>query len=107
MGLDSMAGWIWPYRTHVAQPCAIEFAVTVRNPLATDTVLRLRLSGPEGWEGSTAEVPAGAREEVTAAMSVTADGPGRRRAIVVELSAGEQPFGQVLEALVTVGGAEF
>jgi glyoxylase-like metal-dependent hydrolase (beta-lactamase superfamily II) len=107
LGLDSMAGWIWPYRVHVEQAGTIELAVTVRNPLPSDTVLGLRLSGPEGWEGSTAEVPARAREEVTVAMTVTASGPARRRPVVVELSAGGRPFGQLLEALVSVGGSEF
>lgn len=106
-GLDSMAGWIWPYRVHLPEVREIDFAVTVRNPLAIDTTLRLRMSAAGGWQGSTVEVPAPARAEVTATMSATPTGPCRRRAVVVELSAGGRSFGQVLEALVTVGGTEF
>jgi glyoxylase-like metal-dependent hydrolase (beta-lactamase superfamily II) len=107
MGLDSMAGWIWPYRVHIPEAREIEFAVTVRNPLPADTTLRLRMSGPDGWQGSTVEIPAQARQEVTATMTATPVGEGRRCAVVVDVSAGEQQFGQLLEALVTVGGTEF
>jgi glyoxylase-like metal-dependent hydrolase (beta-lactamase superfamily II) len=106
-GLDSIAGWIWPYRVHLPEPGPIDFAITVRNPLASDTTLRLRLRGPDGWEGSTVEVPVRAREEATAQMSLTASAVARRQPIVVEVHAGGRPFGQVLEALVTVGGSEF
>lgn len=106
-GLDSMAGWIWPYRVHVPDPRRIEFAVTVRNPLPVATTLRLCLTGPAGWQGSAVEIFAEAREEVVAEMTITPTEPVRRQAISVALWADTKPFGQVLEALVTVGGAEF
>jgi glyoxylase-like metal-dependent hydrolase (beta-lactamase superfamily II) len=106
-GLDSMAGWIWPYRVHVPEPETLWFEVTVRNPLPVASTLRLGLSGPPEWQGSTAEVAAGPREEATARMSVTPTAPCRRQAVAVELHVGERPFGQMLEALVTVGGASF
>jgi glyoxylase-like metal-dependent hydrolase (beta-lactamase superfamily II) len=106
-GVDSMAGWIWPYRVHLSEPGPIDFAVTVRNPLATDTTMRLCLSGPDGWEGSTVEIPVRAREEAVAHMSLTAGCEVRRQPVVVEVHAGGRPFGQLLEALVTVGGSAF
>jgi glyoxylase-like metal-dependent hydrolase (beta-lactamase superfamily II) len=105
-GLDSMCGWIWPYHTHVPGPQAIELEVTVRNPLPTDATLRLCMSGPEGWRGSTTELQAKGREEVSTSMTVTPSAASYRQPITVELHADGRPFGQVLEALVTVGSAE-
>ncbi len=102
-GLDGMTGWIWPYHAHAAGPRPIELEVTVRNPLPAEAELRLGLSGPDGWQGSTAVVRAPAREEVTTRMTIVPDGPCRRRPVVVELHADGRPFGQVLEALVSVG----
>jgi len=104
-GLDSMSGWIWPYRVHLPQPQTVELDVTVRNPLPAEATLRLRLGGPDGWEGSTTELRAPGREEVTARMTITPDGPCRRQPVTVELHADGRPFGQVLEAIVTVGDA--
>ncbi len=101
-GLDSMCGWIWPYHVHLPDPQPIDFEVTVRNPLPGDATLRLRMSGPAGWEGSIAEVQARGREEVSTRMSLTPAGPCRRQPITVELHADGRPFGQVLEALITV-----
>jgi hypothetical protein len=91
----------------VPEPEPLHFDVTVRNPLPVASTLRLRLSGPPEWQSSTAELAAGPREEATARMSVTPTAPCRRQAVAVELHVGERPFGQILEALVTVGGASF
>jgi glyoxylase-like metal-dependent hydrolase (beta-lactamase superfamily II) len=101
-GLDAMAGWIWPYHVHLPGPQAAELEVTVRNPLPTDATLRLRLAGPDGWRGSTIELPAAGRQEVMARMTIVPDAPCRRQPVTVELHADGRPFGQVLEALVTV-----
>lgn len=101
-GLDSMTGWIWPYHVQLPAPQAIELEVTVRNPLPTDATLRLCLSGPPAWQGSTAELPAKGREEVSTRMSITPSGACRRQPITVEMHADGRPFGQILEALVTV-----
>src|SRR4051794_11952431 len=105
--LDSMAGWIWPYRVHTTDGAPIAFEVTVRNPLPVEATLTLRLTGPRAWEGSTASVRAPARGEVCADMTIRPSGPCRRQPVTVDLSADGRPFGPVLEALVTVGGAAF
>jgi glyoxylase-like metal-dependent hydrolase (beta-lactamase superfamily II) len=106
-GLDGMAGWIWPYRTHLPEPGPIELEVTIRNPLPHEAMLRLALSGPESWVGSTAQVRVAGRAEATVPLTITPSGPCRRQPVVVELHADGRPFGQVLEALVTIGGASF
>jgi hypothetical protein len=106
-GVDSMAGWIWPYRTHVPAPEPLSFEVVARNPLPVDTTLELVMSGPDGWEGSAVRVHAAARAEVSAVLRIQPDGPCRRQPITVELTAGGRSFGQLLEALVTIGGEAF
>jgi hypothetical protein len=105
--LDSWAGWIWPYRTHVASPRPIPLNVTVRNPYPMAAELTVRLVGPAGWQGSSRTVAAGPRAEVSCDLTITPPGECRRQAVAVELSSGDARFGQVAEALVTVGGERF
>jgi hypothetical protein len=105
--LDSWGGWIWPYRTHLAAPGQARVSVTVRNPYPREAELTVRLVGPKGWEGSEATLSASAREEVSCELQIVPDGPCRRRPFAMEMSCEGRRFGQVAEALITVGGARF
>jgi hypothetical protein len=106
-GLDSWGGWIRPYRSHVSVFRPVTITATVRNPFPATAILDMELVGPRGWHGSSARMEAGARAEVSCELSITPNAQCRRQPIAVELTANEVPFGQVAEALVTVGGAEF
>ncbi len=106
-GPDSWGGWIRPYRSFVPKPGLVMVTATVRNPLPTDALLEVKLVGPTGWEGSSAQVRAAPRAEVSCILSITPGWACRRQPIAVELIADGLPFGQVAEALVTVGGPEF
>jgi len=108
--MDSWGGWVWPYRTHLKEPGEATVKVTVRNPMPTDAKLELRLVAARmqpAWQGSTATVKAAGRAEVSCEMSFTATGPGRRVPIAVEMVIDGRPFGQVCEAMATVGGERF
>ena len=105
--LDSWGGWIWPYRVHLAEPGPARVRVTVRNPLPQRAELEVALVGPQGWRGESASLQAGPRCEVSCELSIVPDGPCRRQPFAVDLVAGGRPFGQVAEALMTVGGEEF
>ena len=105
--LDSWGGWIWPYRVHLAEPGPARVRVTVRNPLPHRADLEVTLVGPKGWRGESATLQAGPRCEVSCELSIVPDGPCRRQPFAVDLVAGGRPFGQVAEALMTVGGEEF
>lgn len=105
--LDSWGGWIWPYRTHLKEVGTATVQVTVRNPLPQSAQLEVRLVGPSGWEGTRATLQAEGRAEVTCELSITPNGPCRRQPFAVELTANGRPFGQVTEALLTVGGDRF
>ena len=101
--LDSWGGWIWPYRTTLPHPAPATVTVTVRNPLPRDARLEVRLVGPAGWQGASATLLAKAREEVSCELSITPDTSCDRQPFAVELTAEGQPYGQVAEALMTVG----
>lgn len=101
--LDSWGGWIWPYR--IVQDTFDPFTVriTVRNPLPGNALLQVQLVGPNGWTSEAKNLDASGREEVSCELSMTPQGPCRRQPIAVELTVNGRPFGQVAEALVTVG----
>jgi glyoxylase-like metal-dependent hydrolase (beta-lactamase superfamily II) len=101
--LDSWGGWIWPYRTHLPHPAPATVTVTVRNPLPRDAMLEVRLVGPAGWQGSSATIAAAARAEVSCELTITPDAPCNRQPFAIELTVEGQPYGQVAEALMTVG----
>ncbi len=105
--LDSWGGWIWPYRTHLPAPAPVKVRVTLRNPFPHAATLEARLVGPAGWVGGSARLASAARAEVSCEMEISPSGNCRRQPIAVELRAEGRDFGQVAEALVTVGGAEF
>ncbi len=102
--MDSWCGWIWPYRLHLAEPGPASVRVTVRNPLPREAMLAVRLVGPTGWQGTSATLPAPGRAEVEHVLEITPDGPCRRQPFALELDVEGRPFGQVAEALMTVGG---
>ena len=101
--VDAWGGWIWPYRTHLAAPAPVTVTVTVRNPLPRAATLAVRLVGPSGWAGTAAVIHADARAEVSCELQITPSGLCQRQPFAVELSADGQLFGQVAEALMTVG----
>jgi glyoxylase-like metal-dependent hydrolase (beta-lactamase superfamily II) len=105
--LAARPGWVWPYRVHIPAAEEIAFEVTVRNPLPDEAPLVLTMSGPEGWRGTTATVIVPGREEAVVPMRIVPSGECRRQPVVVDLRAGGRPFGQVLEALVTIGDTPF
>jgi glyoxylase-like metal-dependent hydrolase (beta-lactamase superfamily II) len=103
--VDSWAGWLCPYRLHLAEGETGTVRATVRNPYPHEASIDVRLVGSTGWVGSSATLTATARAEVSCDLRITPDGPCRRRPIAIELVADGRPFGQVAEALVTVGGS--
>src|SRR5205085_6516937 len=105
--LDSWGGRILPYRTHIPSPEPITLRITVRNPFPGETDLNVKLVGPVGWHGSGATLKAAGRAEVSCELTITPIGECRRQPVAVELTANGRLFGQVAEALVTVGGARF
>lgn len=105
--VDSWGGWIWPYRTVIDEPKPVTVTVTVRNPYPRDAQIEVALVGPAGWVGTNTSLTAAARQDVSCELTITPNAPCRRQPFVVELKADGQPFGQVAEALITVGHRAF
>ena len=101
--LDSWGGWLWPYRLLLQPGDTGAVRATVRNPLPRAATLEVRLVGPADWQGSSATLHAEPRAEVSCDLTIIPSGPCRRQPIAIELHADGRPFGQVAEAVVTVG----
>lgn len=65
--------------------------------------MEIWLEGPAGWEGERRFLSVGPREEVRCGLGMIPTGACRRQPIALSLRADGRPFGQVAEALVTVG----
>jgi glyoxylase-like metal-dependent hydrolase (beta-lactamase superfamily II) len=104
-GVDAWGGFILPYRVHVPEGGTARVRATVRNPFGRRAELAVRLVGGPGWVGTGAVLAADAREEAATDLEITPPpGPWHRAPVAVELTVEGRPFGQVAEALVTVGG---
>jgi hypothetical protein len=105
--LDSMGGWIWPYRTHLPVAAKFDIKVTVRNPYPDNATLVITPVLPPGWSADAVRIEASPRAECECVITVFPSGLCRRQPIAVELTANEKRFGQVAEALVTIGSNRF
>lgn len=105
--MDSWAAWITPYRVVLSEARPFTVTATVRNPFPRRATLQARLVGATGWEGSEAEITLEGRAEGTCELTMRPKGGCRRQPVALELSGEGRVFGQVAEALVTIGNAEF
>lgn len=108
-GAESQGGKLHPYRAHAPEGGTIEFEGWVLNPLPAGASATIRLIAPEGWTTSPVQVQLAPRER--GSFKVTIAPPAgtrcRRQPVGLDLVVGDRPFGQVAEALVTVGYPRF
>ena len=104
-GAESQGGKLVPYRAHAPEGGSVEFSGWVLNPFPTEQPARIRLVGPDGWQSETVTLSLGPREqkEIHLVLHVPDDTRCRRQPVGLNLTVGGRPFGQVTEALVTVG----
>lgn len=105
--MDSWGGWITPYRTLLPDPRPFTVTATVRNPFPHKAALQVRLVGVSGWEGSSTEIVVAGRAEASCELTMNPIGACRRQPFALEVSGEQRVFGQVAEALVTIGSADF
>jgi len=108
-GAESQGGKLKPYRVHLPQGGAAEFEGWILNPLPAAAKARIVLVGPEGWEGGPVSVELGSRERKDIKVRITppAGAKVRRQPVGLDMTVDGRPFGQVAEALVTVGLPRF
>ena len=113
--VDSRAAWMVPYRTHHTDHAEgradreLRFTVHVRNPYPDRTTLTITPGVPGGWRANSTEITLDGRAEGETTVRVVAPGDARvrRLPITVDLEGPDQRFGEVAEALVTIGFAQF
>ncbi|MCZ6680924.1 MAG: MBL fold metallo-hydrolase [Candidatus Poribacteria bacterium] len=108
-GAESQGGKLKPYQLHLPEGGTAEFEGWILNPFPSAQKATIRLVGPAGWEGQTAEIELEARQQKAIQIAITPpDGARcRRQPVGLDLTVGGRPFGQVTEALVTVGYPRF
>lgn len=107
--VDSRGAWLYPYRARLDSAAPLPYRATVRNPLGTAAEIVARMVGPDGWERSAAKIQVGPHAEVTMELTLTptAGAVCRRQPVALEVTIDGLPFGQLAEALVTIGHPEF
>lgn len=103
-GADGVGGELNPYRVCCSEGASVRFEAKVRNPLPREAELVVWIRGPEDWHGAPSRAVVPAHGQATVPLEITA--PRRsidRQPVALECSADGQPFGQIGEALITVG----
>lgn len=108
-GAESQGGKLKPYMVRMDNAEKIELDGWILNPFPSAQTAVITLVGPEGWASDEISIDLGPREQKDIRIAITPpDGTiCRRQAVGLELVVGDRPFGQVTEALVTIGHARF
>jgi len=110
--VDARAGWLAPYRSVLDVEGPVELEAHVRNPFPEAATLTVRLVAANGAVSAAETIHLDGRTE--GSLPVTIDlSTGRtelmmrRMPVALEMWSGDRRFGQVAEALVTVGYRRF
>ncbi len=108
-GPESQGGKLKPYQLPLPAGGVAEFTGWILNPFPSPQKATIRLVAAADWESQELAVDLGPRQQKAIRIAITppAGSRCRRQPIGLELQVGGRPFGQVSEALVTVGYARF
>lgn len=108
-GAESQGGKLKPYRAHAPNGETIMFEGWVLNPFPSAQTAHIGLIAPPGWQSQNIEIVLGPREQKNICLQLIPppDIQCRRQPVGLDLIVGGQPFGQVAEALVSVGLPRF
>jgi len=109
-GAESQPAKLCPYHCHHAEAGGqVELWGWVLNPFNKTATAEVNLALPDGWTAAPVTLDLGPREQArfTTDMTVSAGTVCRRLPIGLELTVDNKNFGQVSEALVTVGCPHF
>lgn len=104
-GPESQGAKLKPYMVRRDAASELTFQGWVLNPFPTPQTAELTLVGPETWRADTVTVELGPREQKDITIRITPPSGTicRRQPVGLDLVVGGRPFGQVTEALVTIG----
>ena len=108
-GPESQPAKLYPYRMHLPEGGRADFEGWILNPFPTAERARAVLVGPDDWRSDPIEISLPPREQTEIRISITPPPQcrQRRQPIALDLTVANHPFGQVTEALVTVGHPRF
>ena len=108
-GAESQGGKLRPYRLHLRDGGEAKFKGWILNPFSIDQKAVIKLVGPDDWKSQVIEVELRPREQKEIHISILPPDESccRRQPIGLDLTVGGRPFGQVAEALVSVGVPRF
>ena len=106
-GAESQGGKLKPYQLLLPDGGTAQFTGWILNPFPTAQQATIELIGPDGWESEIVHVDLGPREQkdISIAMNIPPGTHCRHHPVGLDFGVDDRPFGQVAEALVTVGHA--
>ncbi|MDA1088384.1 MAG: glycoside hydrolase family 99-like domain-containing protein [Verrucomicrobia bacterium] len=104
-GAESQGGKLKHYHAHHEKAGSMEFWGWVLNPYPTAQTAYISIAAPVGWSSESITIELGPREqkEFSISLAPPANTTCRRLPVGLNLIVGGRPFGQVAEALVTIG----
>ena len=108
-GAESQGGKLRPYRLHLPDGGEAKFKGWILNPFSIDQKAVIKLVGPDDWKSQVVEIELKSREQKEIRISISPPSGicCRRQPIGLDLTVGGRPFGQVAEALVSIGVPKF
>jgi glyoxylase-like metal-dependent hydrolase (beta-lactamase superfamily II) len=108
-GPESQAAKLKPYHAHLPNGGSIAFDAWVINPFPTPQTAVVHLITPDGWDSEPVSLSLEPRERKEFVITLTPppDAQCRRQPVALDLTVGDRPFGQVTEALVSIGVPRF
>ena len=108
-GFEGQGGTLKPYRVHLTEAKSFEFDGWILNPFPTAGKAVVSLILPDGWSSGPLAVELGPRERKHIRITCRPETGVvcRRQPVALDLTVNDRPFGQVCEALVTIGFAVF
>jgi len=104
-GPESQAAKLKPYRMHLRTAEPMLFDAWVLNPLPQRASATIRLIAPPGWQSEPVRLELGPRQTGTAQLRLVPPERTvcRRLPVALDLQIDDRCFGQVTEALITIG----
>lgn len=103
---EGVGARIYPYQTSIRSGETCSFEVELHNPFPSDAMSEVKIIAPDGWKVSQAETHFKLAGHASQAIHFTITVPDRvklhRARLAVDLTIGNQRFGQQAEALVDV-----
>ncbi len=105
VGPECQAAKLYPYRTYLDRPETITLEADIINPFPRAVAGVAALGVPAGWRTEPVSFHVDAREHVRVTLVTTPppDAHCRRCPVTLKLCFDGQPFGEVTEALVSIG----